>query len=136
MRVCGIELKANNVIFSIVEFIDDKPNHIDTKVKKLSLTDDESQNSIREFKSKIEEFISEHSIEKIIIKKRAKKGTFAGGVLTFKIESIVQLNIHCEVNFISSQAINKFSKNNDIEFPNNLNKYQEQAYLATLVSHP
>ncbi len=134
MRVCGVELKANNVIFSIVEFIDNESNYIDAKIKKISLNDDESQKSIIEFKKTIEDFISQNSIEKIIIKKRAKKGTFAGGVLTFKIESIIQLNSYCEVEFISSQAINKFVKNNEIVFPDKLNKYQEQAYLSSIVS--
>jgi len=56
----------------------------------------------------------------------------ADGVLTFKIESIIQLNSHCTVEFISSQSITKYIKNNDIEFPDKLNKYQEQAYLVTI----
>lgn len=133
MKVCGVELKANNIIFSIVECDNNEYIYIDTKIKKLSLIDDENQNSIVEFKNQIEDFISENNIEKIVIKKRAKKGNFAGGVLTFKIESIIQLNSHCKVEFISSQAINKFTKNNDIEFPDKLNKYQEQAYLASIV---
>lgn len=135
MRVCGVELKANNIIFSIVEYINEEARYIDIKTKKISLTDDESQESIKLFKKEIEMFISNNNINKIIIKKRAKKGTFAGGVITFKIESIIQLNSLCEVEFISSQAINKFTKNNDIEFPSTLNKYQEQAYLASIVSY-
>jgi len=132
MKVCGIELKANNVIFSIVEFINNEYIYIDTKIKKLSLMDDENQKSVTEFKHQIEEYISKNSIDKIIIKKRAKKGNFAGGAMTFKIESIIQLNSICTVEFISSQSIGKFSKNNDIKFPEKLNKYQEQAYLASL----
>jgi len=132
MKICGVELKANNIILSIVELIDNKPTYIDTKIKKLSLIDDENQESIKRFKDAIDNFIVQNSIEKIIIKKRAKKGNFAGGVLTFKIESIIQLNSHCTVEFISSQSITKYIKNNDIEFPDKLNKYQEQAYLVTI----
>jgi hypothetical protein len=132
MKICGIELKANNIIFSIVEFQDDEATYIDTKIKKLSLIDDEIQTSIIDFKVQIEDFILANDITKIIIKKRAKKGNFAGGVLTFKIETIIQLNIHCKVEFVSSQAINKYIKNNDVIFPDKLNKYQEQAYLSTL----
>ena len=132
MRICGIELKANNIIFAIVEFSDREYIYIDTKTKKLSLIDDENQNAIIEFKDKIEEFINNNSIDKIIIKKRAKKGNFAGGAITFKMESIIQLNSNCVVEFISPQAINKFIKKNDIKYPNKLNKYQEQAYLSSI----
>jgi len=132
MRICGIELKANNIIFAIVEFSDKEYIYIDTKTKKLSLIDDENQNAIIEFKDKIEEFINNNSIDKIIIKKRAKKGNFAGGAITFKMESIIQLNSNCVVEFISPQAINKFIKKNDIKYPNKLNKYQEQAYLSSI----
>ncbi|VAY87455.1 hypothetical protein MNB_ARC-1_386 [hydrothermal vent metagenome] len=132
MKVCGIELKANNIIFSIIESINNEYNYIDTQIKKISLVDDENQKNIIKFKLQVEKFISQNLIEKIIIKKRAKKGNFAGGALTFKIESIIQLNSLCEVIFISSQAISRFSKSNNIIFPQKLNKYQEQAYLASV----
>jgi len=134
MIVCGIELKANNIIFCLVKVINNEVAYIDIKVKKIALLDDESQDSIKAFKNTIDSFIISNKIDKIIIKKRAKKGTFAGGVITFKIESIIQLNSHCVVEFISSQSINKFCKNNEVIFPSSLNKYQEQAYLASYIS--
>ena len=133
MKICGIELKSNNVIFSIVKSVNNSTNYIDTKIKKLTLNDDENRDSIISFKNEIDNFILENNIDKIIIKKRAKKGNFAGGAVTFKIESIIQLNSYCEVVFVSSQAIGKYTKNNDVIFPNNLNKYQEQAYLSALI---
>ena len=133
MRICGIELKSNNIIVSVVEKIDDEINYLDTKIKKFTLNDDENQISIVSFRNEIDKFISDNNIEIILIKKRAKKGNFAGGAITFKMESIIQLNPHCKVEFISAQAIGKYTKNNDIIFPNNLNKYQEQAYLSALI---
>ena len=133
MKICGIELKSNNVIFSIVESVNNSTNYIDTKIKKLTLNDDENRDSIISFKNEIDNFILENNIDKIIIKKRAKKGNFAGGAVTFKIESIIQLNSYCDVAFVSSQAIGKYTKNNDVIFPNNLNKYQGQAYLSALI---
>ena len=133
MKICGIELKSNNIIFSIVESIDNDINYIDTKIKKLTLNDDENKDAIISFKNEIDNFILENSIDKVIIKKRAKKGNFAGGALTFKIESIIQLNSHCDVEFVSSQAIGKYTKKHDIVFPSKLNKYQEQAYICALI---
>lgn len=133
MKICGIELKSNNAIVSVIETSQKKTVYISTKIKKFILEDDEKIDSISKFKSDIESFLKEYNIEKIALKKRAKKGTFAGGAVTFKSEAIIQLNDVCEVSFISSQAITKYTKANEIILPNELNKYQEQAYLSSLL---
>lgn len=129
MRICGIEIKSNYAILSIVE----KGNYLDVKIKKLILEDDEIQANIVEFKKSFEAFIKENQIEKIIVKKRSKKGNFAGGAVTFKIETIIQLNNICEVVFVSPQALSKYEKKMEATYPKELNKYQEQSYLCCLV---
>ena len=128
MNICGIELKANNVILLVLE--DGK--YIDIKIKKLIIEDDEKQEDIRKFCNEFLDFLEKNKIEKIFIKKRAKKGTFSGGAVTFKLEGLIQLNPLCSVDLISSQSISTFEKKNQIEFPKELKKYQEQAYLTTL----
>ncbi len=128
MNICGIELKANNIILVVLS---DK-NYIDTKIKKLTIEDDEKQEDIRKFCNEFLDFLQKNEIEKIFIKKRAKKGTFAGGAVTFKLEGLIQLNPLCSVELISSQSIATFEKKNQIEFPKELKKYQEQAYLTAL----
>lgn len=128
MNICGIELKANNVILVIVN----DNNYIETKIKKLTLEDDENQEDIRKFCNEFLDFLEKSNIEKIQIKKRAKKGTFAGGAVTFKLEGLIQLNPLCSVDLISSATLANFSKKNNIIFPENLKKYQEEAYLTAL----
>ena len=128
MNICGIELKANNVILVVLE--DGK--YIDTKIKKLIIEDDEKQEDIRKFCNEFLDFLQKNEIEKVFIKKRAKKGAFSGGAVTFKLEGLIQLNPLCSVELISSQSISTFEKKNQIEFPKELKKYQEQAYLAAL----
>ena len=129
MRICGVEIKSNNAIVSVV----DDGQYLDLKIKKLVLEDDEIQANIVSFKKNLEAFISENNVEKIIIKKRSKKGNFAGGAVTFKIETIIQLNSTCEVTFVSPQALSKFEKKIEVNYPKELNKYQEQSYLCCLV---
>ena len=129
MKICGIEIKSNYAILSVVE----EGSYFDLKIKKLILEDDELQNNIVLFKESLESFLNENQIEKIIIKKRSKKGNFAGGAVTFKIETIIQLNSICEVGFISGQTLSKFEKKNEVIYPKSLNKYQEQSYLCCLV---
>lgn len=128
MNICGIELKSNVASLSVLE--DGK--YIDLKIKKMTLEDDEQQENIRKFCNEFLLFLEQNSIDKVVIKKRAKKGNFAGVAVTFKIEGLIQLNPLCEVKLISAQTISSFEKKNQIEFPEELKKYQEQAYLAAL----
>lgn len=134
MRICGIELKSNQAILSVIEKEDDIVIYIDMKIKKITLEDDESQDSIRAFCNDLLEFLINNQINQVVIKKRAKKGNFAGGAVTFKMEALIQLNPHCEVKLIAPQAISSYEKKNSIELPNELNKYQEQSYLSALVA--
>lgn len=60
MKVCGIELKANNAILSVVENNEFK----NLKLKKITLEDDEKQECVKEFFLKIEEFLNQNCIEK------------------------------------------------------------------------
>ena len=128
MNICGIELKANNVILVVLK----NNEYIDIKIKKIVLEDDEKQEDIRKFCNEFLDFLQKNEIEKVFIKKRAKKGTFSGGAVTFKLEGLIQLNPLCSVDLISSQSIATFEKKNQIEFPKELKKYQEQAYLTAL----
>ena len=128
MNICGIELKANNVILLVLE--DGK--YIDIKIKKLIIEDDEKQEDIRKFCNEFLDFLQKNEIEKVFIKKRAKKGAFSGGAVTFKLEGLIQLNPFCSVDLVSAQSISTFEKKNQIEFPKELKKYQEQAYLTAL----
>ena len=132
MKICAIDLKANNTILVVVEKNDDLIDYIDLKIKKIELEDDEIQENIISYSKTINDFLQENKIEQVLIKKRAKKGSFSGGANTFKAEAIIQLNSVCKVELISVQTINAFEKKNNIEFPRNLKKYQEQSYLAAL----
>ena len=128
MNICGIELKANNVILVVLK----NNEYIDIKIKKIVLEDDEKQEDIRKFCNEFLDFLQKNEIEKVFIKKRVKKGAFSGGAVTFKLEGLIQLNPLCSVDLISSQSISTFEKKNEIEFPKELKKYQEQAYLTAL----
>lgn len=128
MKICGIELKSN--IASLVVINDGE--YIDLKIKKIILENDENQDDIRKFCNEFLLFLEQNFIDKVVIKKRAKKGNFAGGPVTFKMEGLIQLNPLCEVELISAQTISSFEKKNEIVKPIELKKYQEQAFLAAL----
>ena len=128
MNICGIELKANNVILVVLK----NNEYIDIKIKKIVLEDDEKQEDIRKFCNEFLDFLQKNEIKKVFIKKRVKKGAFSGGAVTFKLEGLIQLNPLCSVDLVSAQAVSTFEKKNQIEFPKELKKYQEQAYITAL----
>ncbi len=125
MKICAIELKANNMILVLL----DDNKYEDLKIKKITLENDELQDDIRKFCNDFLLFLEKNLVDKVVIKKRAKKGNFAGGAVTFKMEALIQLNPICEVELISAQTISSFEKKNEIVFPESLKKYQEQAFL-------
>ncbi len=125
MKICAIELKANNIILVLL----DDNKYEDLKIKKITLENDELQDDIRKFCNDFLLFLEKNLVDKVVIKKRAKKGNFAGGAVTFKMEALIQLNPICEVELISAQSISSFEKKNEIVFPEGLKKYQEQAFL-------
>ena len=134
MKVCGIDLKASNAILAVLEENDGESVFMSLETKKIALGDDDNQKEMVQFYDNISGFLKVNMIDKVVIKKRAKKGNFSGGANTFKMESAIQLNNVCEVSLITSQKVSKFEKTNDIEMPKELKKYQEGAYLSALCS--
>ena len=80
------------------------------------------------FAAQLAAFVSAHGITRIAIKKRSKKGEFAGGPTTFKIEGIIQLLDHCDVQLLSPQTLTAQFKKHAFDLPASLNKYQHDAY--------
>lgn len=74
MKICGIELKANNLIFCIID-TEDENSYIDTKVKKIILENDEDTKQMSDFSNSVKKLIDENQIEKIALKKGQKKET-------------------------------------------------------------
>ena len=132
MKICGIDLKASDAIISVIELNNGILSYIPLNLKKISIQNDENKSEIKSFYETFQTFLRDNSIDKIIIKKRAKKGKFAGGADTFKMEGIIQLNNQCYVCFTSAQAIASYKRNNVVTLPTDLLKYQEEAYLSAL----
>jgi len=132
MKICGIELKSNYAILTIIESTNEKINYVDLKVKKITLTDDEDKNSVLHFIEEVNNFFINNYIEEIVIKKRSKKGAFSGGAVTFKMEGLIQQYSHANVSLVSAQSISSYERKNDFSFPDKLKKYQEQSYLVIL----
>ena len=128
MKVCGIEIKGSEALLAVVALEAGSPAHLALATKKIGLEDDELADNVKAFASQARQFVTEHGITHLAIKKRSKKGDFAGGPTTFKIEGILQLLEGCEVALVSPQTVSAQAKKHNIEPPASLNKYQHEAY--------
>jgi hypothetical protein len=131
-RICGVELKASDAIVSLATIVDDQAQYIELRTKKIHIDDDESIDSIQSFFDAFCNFIRAKEIELIVIKKRMKKGQFAGGPISFKLEALIQLNGIIGVELLSSQAIAAADKKEKIVLPDNILKYQIDSYKAAV----
>ncbi|MDN7144110.1 DUF3010 family protein [Pseudomonas sp. JQ170] len=130
MKVCGIEIKGSEALLAVVALEAGSPAHLALATKKIGLEDDELADNVKAFASQARQFVTEHGITHLAIKKRSKKGDFAGGPTTFKIEGILQLLEGCEVALVSPQTVSAQAKKHNIEPPASLNKYQHEAYKS------
>jgi len=130
MIICGVEIKGSEAIFALATRQSSGIAHLPLATKKIALDDDDESANVKAFSIRIASFVRENGISHIAIKKRSKKGEFAGGPTTFKIETIFQLLSDCNVVLISPQTINAQNKKHDFALPETLNKYQHEAYKA------
>ena len=131
--ICGIELKSSNAIFAIVDSKDGEVEYLETDPKRMHLTDDENVGDVQSFFDAFRNFLRDNHIDHIVIKKRAKRGQMAGGAVTFKMEGLIQLNGTVQVDFMSGQGIAASQKRSPLNIPQELNRYQEHAYLAAAI---
>jgi len=91
MTICGIEIKGSEAIIAVASVDNLALSHVALATKKIALEDDDEAANVKAFAAQVKAFVQENAIERIAIKKRSKKGEFAGGPTTFKIEGVFQL---------------------------------------------
>ena len=133
-KVCGIEIKGSEAILAVAEKNGEEIRHVNVGTKKLPLIDDENSEHIKSFIALVSGFVRDNDINEIKIKKRSKKGEYAGGPITFKIEALIQSINECSVELIPAQSIGAANRKHAFNLPLTLNKYQHEAFLAACAS--
>ena len=128
MTLCGIEIKGSEAIIALAALDNQALTHVALATKKIALDDDDEAANVKAFATQVNAFVLDNGIQRIAIKKRSKKGEFAGGPTTFKIEGVFQLLEGVEVTLLSPQTINAQNKKHTFDLPATLNKYQHEAY--------
>ncbi|WP_298258667.1 DUF3010 family protein [uncultured Litoreibacter sp.] len=131
MRVCGCEISAQEVRLAVVYLNDEGDvEMLRLKATRIELEDDTSEADLRSFLADLQEFCRKHEIDTFVIKTRAKKGRMAGGAVSFKIETLIQLIEGCETKFVSPVALAHFAKKDLEKYPEKLPVYLKNAFLA------
>jgi hypothetical protein len=131
MVVCGCEISAKEVRLAVVHLNDAaKVEMFRPKITRIELEDDTSEADLRSFLAALHEFARENEIDTFSIKTRAKKGRMAGGAVSFKIETLIQLVDGCHTRFVSPVALSHFAKKEVEAYPDKLPVYLKNAFLS------
>lgn len=126
--VCGVDLSSDTATVVLVDVSSDAMTVLPSETKRVALDDDEDPASIRSFAAVFNSLVRAYNVNVIAIRKRAQKGPYAGGAITFKMEAVLQLADCAAVKLVSPQSIAARWKKLKATLPQNLNKYQEEAY--------
>jgi hypothetical protein len=131
MVVCGCEISAKEVRLAVVHLNDNGNVEMRRlKATRIELEDDTSESDLRSFLAALHEFARENEIDTFVIKTRARKGRMAGGAVSFKIETLIQLVDECHTRFVSPVAVAHFAKKEVEEYPEKLPVYLKNAFLS------
>lgn len=105
MRVCGVELSANDAVVCLLELSEGLFDIPDCRARKLSLPKAHSTEELKQFQFAFKKLMEDYRIAEVVIKERPTKGKFAGGSVSFKLESAIQLIDTVEVSLMSAQKL-------------------------------
>ncbi len=133
MRICAVDLKANDAIICLMSLTNGLYNLHDCRVKKLSIADATSTEQLRKFQFDFVQLMKDYQIENIVIRERMTKGKFAGGAVSFKLEATIQLSEQLEVSLLSPSKTKEIIKNSHVKMSfeeTGLKQFQEQAFMT------
>ncbi len=136
MIVCGMEMAASESRLVLLSGNKSDFCHIDVKPRKIKIADDENAEEVRAFRDSLFAFLRVKNVEMVAIKKRGKKGEYAGGPIGFKLEAIAQLYEECPVILIAAWAISANINRHAPQIPDTLLKYQYAAFQTAFTVLP
>jgi hypothetical protein len=134
MRVCGVELSGRDAIIVILDGNRGSWNVVRSNQRKISLLDDDDSQQIKYFRNAFNSMAETHGIQRVAIMKRLKKGRFAGGAVSFKMEALIQLIETCQVVLLPPQTVTRVAKDHADRFPAGLQEYQKEAFNTALTA--
>lgn len=131
MIICGVELSANDAVVCLLQLENKQFNLPDCRVRKLTLPKEHTREDLQKFQFAFAKLMSDYRVERVAVKERMTKGKFAGGAISFKLESAIQLIADLDVILLSSTQIKSALSENPlpVQFSDTgLKVFQETAF--------
>jgi len=130
MKVCGVDLKGNEAIVSLVSLADGLFHLPDCRTRRLTLADT-SAKGLKSFQSTFAKLVEDYKIDAVIIRQRQSKGKFAGSAIGFKLEAAIELIEGLKVVIFSPTDIKESLRRNAVPFSDTgLKQFQETAFTT------
>ena len=105
MRICGVELTGNEAVVCLLFLENQQFNIPDCRVRKLALPKEHTREDLQKFQFEFAKLMADYEVNKVAIRERMTKGKFAGGAISFKLESAIQLIADIDVTVLSPTKI-------------------------------
>jgi len=138
MKICGVDLTGSDAVICLLELDKGEFNLPDCRVRKLTLIKGHTTDDLRQFQFEFAKLMSDYSVDKVVIRERMPKGKFAGGAISFKLESAIQLIADLDVSILSPQQIKSALSENRIPVTfadTGLKVFQEVAFKTAYAAH-
>jgi hypothetical protein len=138
MKILGVDLASNDAIVCLLNLENKQFSLPDCRVRKLTLKKEHSREELQQFQFAFAKLVDDYKVNTVAIKGRMPKGKFAGGAISFKLESAIQLIEGVDVVVLSSVQIKSALADNSlpIAFSNTgLKVFQEAAFTVAYAAH-
>ncbi|MFT5209909.1 MAG: hypothetical protein ACI9CE_001632 [Flavobacterium sp.] len=138
MIICGVELTGSDAVISLLGLERGQFNVPECRVRKLTLKKGYSREDLQQFQFVFLKLMQDYDVDKVVIKERLTKGKFAGGAVSFKLESAIQLTTEIDVIMFAPAVIKSTLSGHPLPIPfsdTGLKVFQEAAFNVAYVAH-
>ena len=137
MRVCGVELKDNEAIVCLLSLDQGLFDIPDCKLKRIPFQNVNSRSHLQQFQQTFKQFCDDSNVDRVVIRERMRKGKFAGGAVSFKLEAAIELIDSLDVAILSPKQIKTALAADPLPIDyvdTGLKPFQEHAFLTAYAS--
>ncbi len=125
---CGIDIAARRAIFVFLRQEADNVIDVTGKQTQIKIEDEDDPRQVRRFCRKSHDLLQHFQPGRIAIVQRKKKGHFASGGTTFKLEGLLQLYPAYDITLVAPVVLRQYVKDHRPVLTPRYN-YQKNAYL-------
>ena len=138
MKICGVELTGNDAVVCLLHLENQQFNIPDCRVRKLTLKKEHTREDLQQFQLAFSKLMGDYKVNKVAIRGRTTKGKFAGGAISFKLESAIQLIADIDVAVLSPTQIKSTLAENTLPISlgdTGLKAFQKVAFTVAYAAH-